>query len=301
MAKITVAHARFRVGTPNALSEFTTFVNAVRIPVSNLWRKHRMSIAPDSRFRSEEYQIGRVSTPVIVTAPADRSIHIREVRNKHDRDEFVRFPWQIYQRDAAWVPPLLIERKEFIDPRRHPFYQHGEAVQLLAERQGKVVGRIMASDDPRYNCVHHSSVGCFGLFECIDDVDVAQALIGAAQTWLVRRGRTTLRGPIDYSMNYSCGLLVDGYDTPPRVMMNHNPPYYVALFQACGLTKAKDLYAWWFDDPHDMARKWRRRVERSGSHGIRVRQLRRQDLEAEVMRCKTIYNQAWQKSWGACR
>ena len=118
--------------------------------------------------------------------------------SRADRNAFIRFPWCIYDNDPAWVPPLIIERKAFLNRKRHPFYQHGDAALFLARQNQKIVGRIMASDDPNYNAVHHSNVGCFGLFECIDDRKVAAALFDAAEGWLRRKGRREIMGPIDY-------------------------------------------------------------------------------------------------------
>src|SRR5947207_11032402 len=111
-------------------------------------------------------------------------IEIRQVNSKADRDAFIKFPWQIYRNDPAWVPPLLIERKEFLDRKKHPFYEHGDAALFLAHSAGDIVGRIMASDDPNYNTLHGTNVGCFGLFESIDDPQVAAALFETAANWL---------------------------------------------------------------------------------------------------------------------
>ena len=179
------------------------------------------------------------------------AIEITPVVSKADRDAFIKFPWRIYADDPAWVPPLLLERKEFLDQKKHPFFQHGAAALFLARREGEIVGRIMASDDPRYNAEHDSNVGCFGLFESIDDPAVAQALLGAAEQWLRARGRDEIMGPIDYSTNYVCALLIDGFEHPPTLLTSHNPPYYAALIEGCGFEKAMDWYAWWFDDPHE--------------------------------------------------
>src|SRR5256886_15020313 len=129
-------------------------------------------------------------------------IEVSEITSRQERDEFIKFPWQIYQNDPAWVPPLIIERREFLDRKRHPFYQHGDAALFLARRNGEVVGRIMASDDPNYNAFHRSNVGCFGLFESIDDVDVAAALFEAARKWSCDKGRDQILGPTAYSTTY---------------------------------------------------------------------------------------------------
>ncbi|MBI3467522.1 MAG: GNAT family N-acetyltransferase [Planctomycetes bacterium] len=225
-------------------------------------------------------------------------MEVRQVSTRHERDEFVRFPWQVQAADPHWAPPLLLERKAFIDPQQHPFYQHGSAAQFLAYRDGRPVGRIQASDDPRYNAEHYENVGCFGLFDCINDHEVAGELLRAAAAWLRARGRTIIRGPIDYSTNYASGLLIDGFDTPPRVMMNHNPPYYAELLQSWGLSKAKDLYAWWLNGSGDVLARWVGRADRLARRGgVTIRPARFADFEAELARCKQVYNQAWEQHW----
>src|SRR2546423_5682325 len=127
------------------------------------------------------------------------AIQVSAVESASDRDAFIKFQWQIYRNDPSWVPPLIIERKAFLDRKKHPFYRHGDAALFLARRQEKIVGRIMASDDPNYNSLHGTNVGCFGLFESIDDHEVAAALFNAAGDWLRRKGRTEVIGPIAYS------------------------------------------------------------------------------------------------------
>jgi GNAT superfamily N-acetyltransferase len=231
--------------------------------------------------------------------PRFKPVQIREVKTRFDLDSFIEFPFRIYAADKNWAPPLNVEVKAFLDRKKHPFYLHGEATQYLAYREGQVVGRILVSDDPHYNAEHGTNQGAFGMFECIDDQRVANALLNAAADWLRRRGRTEMMGPIDYSTNYPCGLLIDGFDTPQRVMMNHNPTYYAKLFEGWRLWKAKDLYAWWFDDSNDMLGTWARRAERLAERGsVRVRPVNFRDFDAEVRRCLEVYNASWEKSWG---
>ncbi len=190
-------------------------------------------------------------------AAAAGPLEIRPVQSRRDLRQFIDVPAPIYAGDPQWVPPLAMEVKEFLDQRKHPFYLHGAATQFLALRGGVPMGRILASDDSRYNEEHSANVGCFGMFECADDPEMAHALLDAAAGWLKGRGRTTVMGPIDYSINYPCGLLVDGFDAPPRIMTNHNRPYYAGLLESWGLRKAKDFYCWWFIDPHNMVERWR--------------------------------------------
>jgi len=229
-------------------------------------------------------------------------VEVREVTTRRELDQFVKLPWPIYAGDPHWVPPLLIEVKEFLNRKKHPFYLHGDATQFLALRGGAAVGRILVSDDPNFNQAHGTNLGCFGLFESVDDPRVAQALLAAAAEWLRAKGRTAILGPIDYSMNYPCGLLLEGFDTPPRIMMNHHPPYYAALLESCGLAKAKDLYGWWFADPYDMVSQWRRRAEWLARRGrVTVRAFRKRDFEADVQRARDVYCSAYEKNWGFVR
>ena len=228
------------------------------------------------------------------------NIEISEVVTARERDAFIKFPWQIYAGDPAWVPPLIIERKRFLDRKRHPFYQHGDAALFVARNAGSVVGRIMACDDRNYNALHESNVGCFGLFECVNDRRVARALFETAEGWLRNRGRGEMMGPIDYSTNYVCGLLIDGFQFPPAILTAHNPPYYRDLVESCGLAKAKDWYGWWFADPsraRDNLRRIAERFQKRGSDVV-IRPADLRHLSSEANRLRQIFNEAWQKNWG---
>jgi len=228
-------------------------------------------------------------------------IEVSEVTTRRELRAFIKFQWQIYPNDPAWVPPLIIERKAFLNRKEHPFYQHGDAALFLASRNrgSEIIGRIMASDDPNYNSLHQSNVGCFGLFESIDDHDVASALFEAAANWLRKKGRTEIMGPIDYSTNYVCGLLIDGFQFPPTILTAHNPPYYRHLIESCGFTKAKDWYAWWFADPSKAVAHLRRLATRfSARCPAVVRPANLRNLRDESRRLREIYNQAWEKNWG---
>ena len=227
------------------------------------------------------------------------SITVSQVTTSADRDAFIKFPWEIYRDDPVWVPPLLLERKEFLDRRKHPFYEHGDAALFLARAGGKIVGRIMASDDPNYNSYHRSNVGCFGLFESIDDPAVAAALIEAATQWVRARGRDEIMGPIDYSTNYVCGLLVEGFQFPPMILTAHNPPYYAALLEGLGFAKTMDFYAWWFDDPAESVGRLRRLATAlKKKHPVTIRMGDLRDLRSESHRLREIYNEAWKDNWG---
>lgn len=221
------------------------------------------------------------------------------MRSRADRRAFIRFPWRIYEHDPAWVPPLIIECKAFLDREHHPFYEHGDAALFLARQNGEVVGRIMASDDPNYNAAHKSNVGCFGQFECIDNRNVAAALFDAAAGWLRKKGRQEMMGPIDYSTNYVCGLLIDGFEHPPTLLTSHNPSYYSALLEKYGFRKEIDLYAWWFEDTRGATMRLRKlaaRLQKRARFTIRHGDMR--NLPAESARLLRIYNEAWRDNWG---
>ena len=227
-------------------------------------------------------------------------IEITKVGSNTDRDAFIKLPWKIYANDPVWVPPLVIERKEFLDREKHPFFEHGKAEFFLARRDGELVGRIAASDDPKYNELHGSNLGCFGMFESIDDPEVANALFEAAEQWLRDLGRDEIMGPIDYSTNYLCGLLVDGFQHPPMLLTSHNPPSYSRLIEGWGFEKVMDFFAWWFAEPANAAARLRKLsgALKKRPEKVTLRQINLRDIAGEASRIRAIYNQAWAKNWG---
>jgi GNAT superfamily N-acetyltransferase len=233
-----------------------------------------------------------------VAQPA-KDVEVALVSAGLEKDRFIRFPWEIYAGDPNWVPPLLMERHDFLDAARNPFYRHAEVALFLARRGGKIVGRIAAVEDRNFNAFHGSKAAYFGLFECVDDAGVAASLFAAAKDWARWRGLTQVIGPLSLSTNYEAGLLVDGFDTPPYVMMSYNPAYYVDLVEACGWKKAKDLYAFERSAKVAPPERFLRVADKIRSHaGITVRSLDLEDFDAELVRIKSIYNSAWEKNWG---
>jgi GNAT superfamily N-acetyltransferase len=185
---------------------------------------------------------------------------------------------------------------------KNPFFEHADAEYFLAERDGAVVGRIAAISNRLHNETHGDRVGFFGFFECIDDQTVADALFQAAGDWCRALGHDTLRGPASFSVNDECGLLVDGFDTPPTLMMPHNPRYYISLIERGGFAKAKDLWVYqggteeaYVPVPERLARATELIRQRQG---ITLRPLNMKDFEGEVERIKELYNTAWEKNWG---
>jgi len=174
-------------------------------------------------------------------------IEVVAIDSRKTLKQFVELPYTLYRNDPYWVPPLRIAVKELLDRRKHPFYANAEAEFFLAVRDGRVVGRVWRPSSTRnHNRFHGENAGFFGFFESVDDVEVAGALLllTRARQWVFDRGATVMRGPMNPSTNYECGMLIEGFDSSPVVMMTYNPSYYPVLMDRVGLRKAKDLYAY---------------------------------------------------------
>src|SRR2546421_11701535 len=172
-------------------------------------------------------------------------LEIRPVSSRRDLARFIRLPWRIYRNHPLWVPPLVYERKRFLDRGKNPFFTHGEAEYFLALRDGEPVGRITAQIDRDFNDFHKNDWGMFGFFETDEDPKTANALLGAAEGWLRERGRDRMVGPMDFTTNDECGLLIEGHEHPPIILCPWHHPYYQRMFeQDIGIEKAMDLYMW---------------------------------------------------------
>jgi GNAT superfamily N-acetyltransferase len=229
-------------------------------------------------------------------------LRVRAARTRRDIKRFIDLPYRLHARDPVWVPPLRRDVALLLSRTKNPFFEHGEAEYLIAERNGEVVGRIAAISNRLHNETHDDKVGFFGFFESVDDQAVANALLSAAADWCRSRGHDVLRGPASFSVNDECGLLVDGFETPPTLMMPHNPRYYVPLLERAGFAKAKDLWVYqggteegYVPVPERLARGTELIRQRQG---ITLRSLNMRDFEGEVERIKELYNAAWEKNWG---
>ena len=231
--------------------------------------------------------------------PASR-VKIERVTTRKQLDEFLELPYRVYAGDPNWVPPLLMERRDFLDPKKNPFFKHASTELFLARVDGKVEGRIAACEDRNYNAFHGSKVGFFGFYEAVDDDDVARALFLEARAWVRSRGLTEIVGPSSFTTNHEVGLLVDGFDSPPVVMMTYNPRYYIRHFEeVMGLKKAKDLFAWWLSAHVDPPERVVRIAEKvRAKEGVVIRPVNLREFTAEARRIKEIYNAAWEKNWG---
>ncbi len=212
---------------------------------------------------------------------------------------FCKVWWPIYTDDPHWVPPLLLERKRFFDPKQNPFFANADVQCFIASRDGRDVGTIAATVDHTQQ-ESDSGLGLFGFFEFIDDPSVSRALFDAACAWLTERGMTSIRGPFNFSSNHEFGLLVDGFDTDPCIANPHNSAYYVDHYEALPLTKIMDWFAYWLDNdgptPDRISRIGERFLKRRPDITLRKVDLRHAEREAALM--YEIYNDAWEDNWG---
>src|SRR5918912_407820 len=166
------------------------------------------------------------------------SIEVRPVHSRSELMRFIKLPWRLYRDSPRWVPPLISERKHHLDRDKNPFFQHAEAEYFLAWRDGEPVGRITAHVDQRFNEFQNNRWGMFGFFECERDPALAGALLDTAESWLRERERDRMVGPLDFSTNHECGVLVEGHEFRPQILENWHHPYYRALLEGQGMTKA---------------------------------------------------------------
>lgn len=225
---------------------------------------------------------------------------IRPVRTSSDTKKFIDFIYTFYKEDPNWSPPLRMDREKLIDKKKNPFYKHSHMELFLAERDGKVIGRIGAIVNDNHNREHNDKVGFFGFFECVNEQPVADALFAEARTYLRSKGMDAMRGPANPSVNDEYGLLVEGFDSPAVVLMTYNPPYYETLILNAGLKKEKDLYAYLLDQNTVYTDKFIRANEIvKQRNSLTFRAINMKDFEGEVRRIKEVYNAAWQYNWGA--
>jgi hypothetical protein len=226
---------------------------------------------------------------------------IKPVETSREKSQFLELPWQIQGKDPNWIPPLRKNQKELVGFKRHPFYERARSQAFLAIANGQPVGRVLALVNPVHNEYHKENRGFFGFFECLDDVEAAQGLLAEARKWLTAQGMTAIRGPVNPSLNYECGLLIDGFETPPMFMMTHNPPYYARLVEAAGFAKVEDMYA--FTGHISMLEQLDKKLafiveECQRRFDIKLRRLDRRRFEREVRMFLDIYNQSLQGTWG---
>ena len=232
------------------------------------------------------------------------TLTVRPVRGRRDLRRFIELPFELHRDADRWIPPLVSERRRFLDRSKNPFFEHAEAGYFLCEREGEVVGRISAQIDERWDEFQGGNDGMFGFFECANDVAAARALVGTAAEWLRERGRERMLGPMDFTTNDECGLLIEGYEIAPMILQPWHPPYYRDLLESQGLDKRMDLLMWKLalgelkeeDEFHPLIHA---AAEKSANeHGVVIRGMRKRDLTSEIKRFMEVYNEAWGPNWG---
>ncbi len=226
-------------------------------------------------------------------------IKVRKVEN-NEIEKFIKFAWKIYEGDPHWVPPLIMEKKQILNKSKNPFFKEAEMELFFATRNNEIVGRIAAIKNDTHNKIHNDNIGFFGFYESINDQEVANALLSTAEKWIKEKGLEAMRGPANPSSNEEWGLLIEGFDDSPRMMMTYNPKYYIDLFDNYGLKKVKDLNAWKISN-HKMIKQ--EKIKRVADIAMRrskmtLRPLNMKKFKEELERVKYVYNKAWAPNWG---
>lgn len=224
------------------------------------------------------------------------------IEGKSETKRFVKSQWNFYRGDKNFAPPLVFDRMKLLNTEKNPFYKHSEIQLWVAESNGEIVGRIAAITNDNHNKTHNDKIGFFGFFECVDNVEVAKALLDTAEQWLKSKGKDTMRGPVNPSMNDENAILIEGFDDPARILMPYNPRYYPDLMDKCGMKKAKDLYAYKLENHKYITEKMNRLQgiirER---YKVTIREINfknKEQFKKDVATLKDIYNKAWELNWG---
>jgi hypothetical protein len=224
---------------------------------------------------------------------------VRAVSSKRDTMDFLRVPFEVFKGDTNWVPPLFFERLEHLDKSKNPYFKHAEAQLFVAYKNGAPVGRISAQIDQLHLDRYKDQTGQFGFLDAVDDKAVFQALFMTAEDWLTARGMKRVRGPFSFSINDETGLLIEGFERPPNMMMGHARPYYAGHVEAAGYGKAKDVIAYDFNENSKYSALIERAYKRAASSGkITVRPLNKKKIADELNIIMSIFNDAWSDNWG---
>ena len=227
------------------------------------------------------------------------SVSVRPVLSKQDKKLFLDVPFALYDKGSNWVAPLYFERFEHLDPKKNPYFQHAETQLFLAEVNGKPVGRISAQIDRLHLERYHDGTGQFGFLEATNEPEVFAALFNAAEGWLKSRGMKRVRGPFSFSINDETGLLINGFDRPPNMLMGHALPYYAKRVEEAGFSKAKDVIAYYYDNKNALPKALSMAYERAmKSPHIEVRPLDKKNLARDLDIILSIHSDAWSENWG---
>lgn len=227
---------------------------------------------------------------------------IRKVESKADLKKFINAQWNFYKNDPNWVPPLKFDRHKLLNVKKNPFYKHSQIQMFLAERDGEIVGRIAAIINDNHNSTHNDKIGFFGFFECENNTKTARLLFAQAVDYLKSNGMNKIRGPVHPSMNDENAILIDGFNSPPVILMSYNPKYYPKIIEECSFKKAKDTYAFHLETENyatEKLKKFRTNIEKR--YDLKVRSMsfkNKSQFKQDVIILKEIYNKAWEPNWG---
>ena len=228
------------------------------------------------------------------------SLTVIPARSKQEFDQFMDLPWSLYERGSLWTPGLKSQDRELLTPGEHPFWESARRELFLVLRDGRVIGRIAAIVDEKYNAYANEKCGAFGFFECANDPEAAHALLDAAYGWLAAQGMRFMRGPLNPSANYTCGLLVHGFDLAPTIMMPWNPPYYAELLETWHLRKEQDLFAYQIERSRLTPPEWlSEEVTRLKAEArFTCRTSSKATLAEDIRAMLELYKVSWAKNWG---
>ena len=229
------------------------------------------------------------------------TLKIQAVQSRREKKQFFQLPWQLYRNDPNWIPPLRQNQLELLNYKHHPFYDQNEIQTFLALRDGQPVGRVAAIVNNAHNQHYGERRGFFGFFECIEDQEVSDGLFRAVRAWFAERNIFAVRGPTNPSLNYECGLLIDGFDSPPWFMMTYNSPYYARLIEGSGFQKTQDLFAFWgqIEMLQDLDKKMAFIIEETKRRfKVTLRHMERARFNQEVRVFLDIYNRSMVGTWG---
>lgn len=236
-----------------------------------------------------------------LTRPTSINVPVTRVATKKELAQFIDFPHELYRNDANYVPELFIAQRDLLTKHKHPFHDHSEIALFLAFKNGSIAGRIAAIRNNNHNTFNHTTDGFFGFFDCINDQNVSNALLSAAEGWLKEEGLNTMIGPVNFSTNETCGLLVEGFDSAAVIMMTYNSPYYIDLLKNAGLQDKLDLIAYkipvsgFGDKPMKMMPVLKERLARKG---VVIRKINLKKFKEEVSMIREVYNSAWDANLG---
>lgn len=232
------------------------------------------------------------------TAQALDHIEIVEVASPADLKAFIRVPINLHEGKENWIFPLEFDAMERLSRKKNPFFQFGEAQYFLAKKKGQIVGRISAQVNNLYLERYNNKTGQFGYLDAVDDPAVFAKLIEAAADWLRKKGMACMQGPFQLSINEESGLLVEGFDTPPAMLMGHAEPYYGGHVESCGLRKCKDLHAFKVATNEGTNARIDRLLKKSNTGEVHIRQMNLKKIDHEIQQVFEIFEDAWSDNWG---